>query len=62
MATSVTEVEKIKDPESSAPSIEMPNLLSPTEKYGQDHHGPSAVNRYMLFCTLIVGFGGLNWG
>lgn len=22
----------------------------------------SAFNRYMLFCCLAVGFGGLNWG
>lgn len=25
-------------------------------------HSPSAFNKYMMFCCLTVGFGGLNWG
>lgn len=33
-------------------AIALPKTQTPT----------SPLNGYMLFCTLVVGFGGLNWG
>jgi hypothetical protein len=45
----------IEEPEADDRSIQgiaMPKSVSPT----------SPLNGYMMFCTLVVGFGGLCWG
>jgi formiminotetrahydrofolate cyclodeaminase len=50
-----TNVQVLEEPEADdrvIQAIALPKTSEPT----------SPLNGYMLFCTLVVGFGGLNWG
>lgn len=63
LVTNFVEAEKIQDPESDVPSLNMSSAASNNEKRSSSaSHKTSAFNAYMLFCTLVVGLGGLNWG
>lgn len=48
----VPTIEEPEEDDRSIQAIALPKTPSPT----------SPLNGYMLFCTLVVGFGGLNWG